>query len=58
MTFIIKEVAQNANVKLIDLYSLTNSAHTADANFYSSDRFHPADQGYESWSNLIYGAIK
>lgn len=39
---IIKRISENARVEYIDLYSTNKST-----NFYSSDQFHPSDQGYE-----------
>jgi lysophospholipase L1-like esterase len=54
----VSEVATETGVKLVDLYGLSRETQKTDPSFYSSDRFHPADQGYKLWSNLIYGVIK
>ncbi len=45
---VLRSVARDANVEYIDLYSLT---HGFDG--YSEDLFHPSDQGYLRWGELI-----
>lgn len=41
-------------VKLIDLYSNTESRAMSDIDYYSSDLFHPSGDGYILWSRFIY----
>lgn len=45
---IIKKIAGDFGVNYIDLYSLRKSA-----NFYSSDQFHPSEEGYKEWAKII-----
>lgn len=46
---VIKKISQNYGVEYIDLYQPSKGT-----NFYSSDQFHPADQGYKEWVTKIY----
>ncbi len=45
---VIKKVSADIGVEYIDLNVLSKPA-----NFYSSDEFHPGDQGYREWSAII-----
>lgn len=45
---IIQKISVAEGLKYIDLYHLKQ-----DANFYSSDEFHPQEQGYKEWSGAI-----
>ncbi|MFA5061729.1 MAG: SGNH/GDSL hydrolase family protein [Patescibacteria group bacterium] len=47
----------NKNVAVIDLYTLTHEQAFNDKNYYSVDGFHPSDEGYQFWSNIIYGNL-
>lgn len=38
----------------IDLYALTRDQAFTNPNYYSIDGFHPSDEGYKFWSNIIY----
>lgn len=55
---VIDEVTQETNVNLIDLYTASEKPLRADQKLYSIDRFHPSDNGYALWANLIYGYFK
>lgn len=50
---IIKQLAQENNIKYIDLYTPTERMFENEA-FYSADSFHPSARGYELWSEIIY----
>lgn len=43
---IIKKIADEEKVKYVDLYNLR---YLEIGDFYSSDLFHPSDNGYKSW---------
>jgi lysophospholipase L1-like esterase len=55
---VISEVAEETDVKLIDLYSVSEKPFRADPSLYCIDRFHPSDSGYALWADLIYGYFK
>ncbi len=50
---IIKQISQNYNLEYIDLYSATKQIFSSDPSLYSSDGFHPNDQGYQLWGDSI-----
>jgi len=50
---IIKKLAQESNVKYVDLFTPTERMFENSA-FYSADLFHPSARGYELWSDIIY----
>lgn len=45
---VIKKVSIDYGFKYLDLYAIEKSA-----NFYSSDEFHPSDNGYRQWTEVI-----
>lgn len=45
---VIQKISIAEGLEYIDLYTLKK-----DANFYSSDQFHPSEKGYILWGNLI-----
>jgi lysophospholipase L1-like esterase len=49
---IISSLAHGDRVKLIDLYN-GNQKFLQNSKFYSSDQFHPSNEGYMLWSQLI-----
>ena len=55
---IVDEVAKEAGVKLVDLYSVSREPLQADPKLYCIDRFHPSVSGYALWADLIYGNFK
>ena len=55
---IINEVAKKHQIQTIDLYNPTNLKSEEDEkNFYSIDKFHPSEQGYLFWSQIINGNL-
>lgn len=50
---IIKNIAKEKNLKLINLYSFTKKNFVNSSDLYSSDQFHPSDKGYLLFSELI-----
>lgn len=50
---IIKNLAEEKNLKLVDLYGLTEDKFKKNSSLYSKDQFHPSDQGYALWMELI-----
>lgn len=45
---IIRKVSTEYNFEFIDLYSISKTNQ-----FYSSDQFHPAEEGYKKWSTIF-----
>lgn len=41
-------------IKIIDIYSLTREKAMAGLQYYSLDNFHPSDDGYSFWSQILY----
>ena len=54
---VIKNLAENYNVKYIDLYSQTVDEFKKEGDHYASDSFHPSAKGYEEWAKIIYASI-
>lgn len=54
---VISEVVANVNsserVKLTDLYTQSNETSKQNTNYYSSDLFHPSNEGYLLWGKII-----
>ncbi len=51
---VIEEVAMEKQIKYFDLYSASNPYFEKNPKqYYSPDKFHPSDQGYILWGNLI-----
>lgn len=53
---VIKQVAKQYPVKLIDLYALSRPISQSTPGFYAPDLFHPSALGYMIWSKLIINA--
>lgn len=49
---IIKKIAAENSLKVIDLYTLT-LPRLGDTSYYSKDMFHPGDKGYALWAEII-----
>lgn len=45
---VIRKLSTDYGVRYIDLYYLSKSA-----SFYSSDQFHPGEEGYKEWAKII-----
>jgi len=54
---VIKNLAENYNVKYVDLYSKTVDEFKKEGDHYASDSFHPSAKGYEEWAKIIYASI-
>lgn len=44
----------NKQINVIDIYSLTRAKAFNDSKYYSADKFHPSDEGYDFWSKIFY----
>ncbi len=50
---IIKTIAQNKDLTLIDLYAATKDRSISDPDYYSIDQFHPSIKGYQNWGQIL-----
>jgi len=50
----IKEIAAANNVCIVNLYNQTKNQFSKDLSVYAADHFHPSDDGYRLWSQIIY----
>lgn len=53
----IQELAQEYNLKVIDLYSPTVDLFKKSGPHYSKDLFHPSNAGYKLWADIIKNGI-
>lgn len=51
---IIKQLAEQYGLTYVDLDTPTATALKHSGTYYAIDSFHPADQGYENWAQIIY----
>lgn len=49
----IAQICKNHHLTYIDLYTQTKSAFATDQNLYAQDFFHPSNQGYLYWGQII-----
>jgi lysophospholipase L1-like esterase len=55
---IIREVARRHGAAYVDLYGRTGPAFGHDPDtFYSADGFHPSDEGYRVWADVILDVL-
>lgn len=54
---IIQYLAENYNVKYIDLATPTSAMLKKNGPYYAADKFHPSAEGYKLWSQIIYDDI-
>jgi len=54
---VIKTAAAAAGVCFVDLHDQSRELFAGNPGVYSADLFHPADYGYQLWSEIIYAHI-
>lgn len=54
----ISELAARHAVSLFDLYHHSRELIPQHPNFFSHDRFHPSDEGYEHWATVMWPSIR
>lgn len=54
---IVKDVATNSNISVLDLYGQFKNDFTKTSDLYSIDQFHPSDKGYALWADFISANI-
>lgn len=53
----LEEVAARYAVTVFDIYSVTHKELPQRPEFFSSDGFHPSDEGYETWAEQMWPAV-
>ncbi|QSQ27366.1 SGNH/GDSL hydrolase family protein [Pyxidicoccus parkwayensis] len=54
----IAEVARAHGLHLVDLYSASKEMIPQRPHFFSHDGFHPSDEGYEEWAELMLPTVR
>ena len=52
-----EKIVKKKNIQYIDLYTLSKLQSQTNPKYYSQDDFHPSDEGYIYWSNIINASI-
>ncbi|NMO22558.1 SGNH/GDSL hydrolase family protein [Pyxidicoccus fallax] len=52
------EVARAHGLHLVDLYSASKEMFPLNPHFFSHDGFHPSDEGYEQWADLLLPTVR
>jgi lysophospholipase L1-like esterase len=52
------ELALEHGVTLVDMYQHSREMIPAHPEFFSPDRFHPSDEGYEYWAFVMWPSLK
>ena len=51
------EIAKRYGVTVFDIYSITRDELPSHPEYFSSDGFHPSDQGYELWATEMWPTV-
>ena len=54
----IKEIAGRHNLVVVDAYTATHDVILSNPRFFSDDGFHPSDEGYERWAEMMWPTVK
>lgn len=54
----IKEVASRHGLRVVDAYTATHEVIASSPEFFSGDGFHPSDEGYERWAEMMWPTVK
>lgn len=54
---VIDKVSQENKIQTIDLYTPSKLQSQTDPQFYAQDDFHPSNEGYKYWSEIINASI-
>jgi lysophospholipase L1-like esterase len=55
---IIRGVAERHRLLLVDVYEQSREVVPAHPEFFSPDGFHPSDEGYEYWAQMMWPTVK
>jgi acyl-CoA thioesterase-1 len=53
----LEEIAARHGVTVFDIYTITTQELAAHPEYFSSDGFHPSDQGYEMWAQHMWPTV-
>ena len=53
----LEEIAKRHAVTIFDIYTITKDELPSHPEYFSSDGFHPSDEGYEFWSTQMWPTI-
>ena len=53
----LEEIANRQGVTIFDIYSITKQELPSHPEYFSSDGFHPSDQGYELWATQMWPTV-
>jgi len=54
----IAEITRRHDVRLVDAYDMSRQVIPNHPEFFSSDGFHPSDEGYEYWAKMMWPTVK
>jgi len=52
-----EEIANRHGVTVFDVYSITTDELPSHPQYFSSDGFHPSDEGYELWATTMWPTV-
>lgn len=55
---LIKAAAERRHLLLVDAYEQSREIIPAHPEFFSADGFHPSDEGYEYWAQMMWPTVK
>ena len=53
----LEEIARRHGITIFDIFSITRRELPSHPEYFSSDGFHPADQGYELWAKAMWPTL-
>ena len=54
----IREIASRHNLIVVDAYTATRDVIKSSPGFFSDDGFHPSDEGYERWAEMMWPTVE
>ncbi|HVF51662.1 MAG TPA: SGNH/GDSL hydrolase family protein [Pyrinomonadaceae bacterium] len=54
----VAQIARKHNLLLVDAFEKSHDVIPAHPEFFSSDNFHPSDEGYEYWAVMMWPTVK
>ncbi|TQF09006.1 SGNH/GDSL hydrolase family protein [Myxococcus llanfairpwllgwyngyllgogerychwyrndrobwllllantysiliogogogochensis] len=54
----IAQVARTEGLHLVDMYSASREMFPRSPHFFSGDGFHPSEEGYEEWADLMLPTVR
>jgi lysophospholipase L1-like esterase len=54
----IKEISERHGLRVVDAYTATHDIIRSHPEFFSDDGFHPSDEGYERWAEMMWPTVE